>query len=343
MYTKQPKKILILNIMKILQEYTDENHRLSQKEIVDILEKDYDMSVDRKAVKRNIMDLIDAGYEIRYTEVPRKGGTILTDFYWRQKFTYEELRLLIDSLVSSKHIPYDFAKEMISKLESLSNQFFKSHIQHLHPIMKNRSKNKEIFLNISLLDEAIQKNKKVAFEYVEYSSDKKLHSKRNSDGTVRIYVISPYEMAAKDGKYYLICNYDKYNDISNYRVDRIKNLHILDEKRKPFEVLEGSDGQRLNLNDYLNEHIYMYFSDNSYVKIRIVKAMISDVIDIFGENVHFYDENETHISVRARVNERAVLQFAKNYAPDVVILSPMQLRNQVREELEKGLRAYQEE
>ena len=37
MYTIQPKKLLIINIFDILRKYTDENHRLSQKEIVEIL------------------------------------------------------------------------------------------------------------------------------------------------------------------------------------------------------------------------------------------------------------------------------------------------------------------
>ena len=70
--------------------------------------------------------------------------------------------------------------------------------------------------------------------------------------------------------------------------------------------------------------------------------MISDVIDLFGKNVQFYDESETHISVRVRVNERSILQFAKNFAPDVVILSPERLRNQMRLELKNALKAYQE-
>ena len=62
MYTKQPKKMIIINILDILKRYTDENHRLSQREIMDILEREYDMKVDRKAVKRNLMNLIDFGY-----------------------------------------------------------------------------------------------------------------------------------------------------------------------------------------------------------------------------------------------------------------------------------------
>lgn len=33
MYEKQPKKLLIVNILDILEKYSDENHRLSQKDI----------------------------------------------------------------------------------------------------------------------------------------------------------------------------------------------------------------------------------------------------------------------------------------------------------------------
>ena len=38
------KKLLILYILDILQKYTDEEHRLSQKEIQDILKKEYEMA-----------------------------------------------------------------------------------------------------------------------------------------------------------------------------------------------------------------------------------------------------------------------------------------------------------
>ena len=65
------KKLLILNILDILQKYTDSDHRLSQKQIADILRKEYDMTADRKAIKRNLMDLIDYGFDIDYEETIR--------------------------------------------------------------------------------------------------------------------------------------------------------------------------------------------------------------------------------------------------------------------------------
>ena len=361
-----PKKLLILYILDILQKYTDEEHRLSQKEIQDILIKEYEMPVDRKAIKRNLLNLIEYGSGIEYREVSRKeifrkksvvsdedsldledkgipeDDLLWTDFYLKQKFTNEELRLLIDSLLFSKHIPYSQAKKLITKLESLSNIYFKSRSQYIYPLPVDRTDNKQVFYNISILDEAIRKKQKVLFEYAEYHTDKKIHLKKREDGSVREYVVTPYQMAVQEGKYYLICNYDKYDDISNYRVDRIRNIQVLEEKGKPFETLKWSGHQPMNLNEYMKEHVYMYSSENAFVKFRIVKAMISDVIDLFGKGVNFSEETDTHVSVSVHLNERAAEQFAKNYAPDVVILQPKRLRDKLRDDLKKSWEAYED-
>ena len=115
-YTVPPKKMLILNILDILKKYSDENHRLSAKEIGDRLEKEYLQKVDRKAIKRNLLNLIDFGYEIEFSESTRinKNGeeeAITSDWYLVQEFTDAELRLLIDSLLFCKHIPYNLERQ----------------------------------------------------------------------------------------------------------------------------------------------------------------------------------------------------------------------------------------
>lgn len=121
---------------------------------------------------------------------------------------------------------------------------------------------------------------------MEYGTDKQLHKKARPDGTVREYVISPYQMAAKEEKYYLICNYDKYDDISNYHIDRIADIRILDVSAKAFGTLKAQ-GRTLDLAAYMKEHPYMYASENVRVKFWISRPMISDVIDLFGSDVHF--------------------------------------------------------
>lgn len=351
-YTRQPKKLIIMNILDILKKYTDENHRLSQKEIRDILAREYGMPIDRKSVKRNLMDLIDFGYDINYSESVRRHrdkdgeeqeNTILSDFYLVREFTDSELRLLIDSVLFSNHIPYQQDKELVEKLSSLSNVYFRSRIRHITRMPEDKTDNKQLFYNVELLDEAISKGRKVHFRYLEYRSDKKLHRRRHSDGSVREYIMNPYQLVAKEGKYYLICNYDKYDTVSNYRVDRITDIEILPEKAKPFDSLKGSDGKPLNLREYMEKHIYMFSGENVRVVFRAEKRLLSDIIDMLGKDIRFSDETDAHITVTAEVNEPAMEQLAKAYTPYIEIIRPLSLRQKMIDNLSKALSNYHEE
>ena len=348
---RQAKKLSLFNTLEILKKYTDEDHRLTQAELLDLLKQDYDMEVDRRTVKSNLMDLIELGYEIESQETSRmirnektgevEESTIMSSFYLVREFSRSELRLLIDSLLFSKHLPYSQCKELVMKLESLSNKYFRASMNYICTMPEDKTNNKQVFYNIDVLDEAISKERKVSFKYLEYGIDKVQHPKLDKDGEERVYVVSPYQMAAKEGKYYLICNYDKYDDVSNYRIDRITEIKIIDENAKPFEKLKWSNGQKLNLADYMKKHVYMYSSEDSTVRFRIVKPMISDIIDMFGKDVRFYDETEDTVCVKVKVNEAAMVQFAQSYAPDVEILEPLSLREEVKESLKKGYKAYE--
>ena len=347
---RQSKKLSLFNTLEILKKYTDEDHRLTQAEIVELLKQDYDMEIDRRTVKSNIMDLIELGYEIESQETTRmirnektgevEESTIMSSFFLVRDFSKAELRLLIDSLLFSKHLPYSQCKELVMKLEALSNKYFRASMNYISTMPEDKTNNKQVFYNIDILDEAIGKGRKVSFKYLEYGTDKKQHPKLDKNGEERVYVASPYQMVAKEGKYYLICNYDPYDDVSNYRIDRITDIEILDVKIKSFEKLKGSNGQRFDLSEYMKKHVYMYSSEDSTVCFRIIKSMISDIIDMFGKDVRFYDESEESVCVKAKVNEAAMVQFAQSYAPDVEILEPVKLREQVKQELKNGLQVY---
>ena len=350
MELKQPKKLLIVNILDILRKYSDEEHRLSQREITELLKSEYGMVADRKAIRRNILGLMECGYEIEYKESERmvpnpKTGEpeksyIWSDFYLVRDFTDAELRLLIDSVLSSGHIPHNQRLDLMKKLEGLSSKYFRAHVRHIHTVTDPLPRNQQLFMTIETLDEAISSGKKVAFNYLEYGTDKKEHRKRRPDGSAREYVVSPYQMAVKEGKYYLICNYDKYDDISNYRVERISNIRLLEEPAKPFASLHGADGQRLNLQKYMSEHIYMYAGGSVRARFRIWKPLVSDVLELFGPDVSFSDEEESYVTVTAWVTERAMEQFAKNFGPDVLVLEPKSLVDSVRQSAEELLQAY---
>lgn len=170
---KQSKKLIIMNILKILKEHSDVEHPLTQKEIQNILEFEYDEKVDRKAIKRNLMNLIDFGYDINYTEKTRqkKNGEheiVYTDWYLEREFEDSELRYIIDGLLFSKHIPTSQCKQLIDKISRLSSNEDKIKIKHMNNLPENTIQNKELFYTIEVLDEAIDKQRQVQFTYNVY-------------------------------------------------------------------------------------------------------------------------------------------------------------------------------
>ena len=346
MYTKQPKKMLIMNILDILRKYTDEDHRLSQREIMEILESEYDMKAERKSVKRNLMNLIDWGYNIEYSESVRvnKNGEeeiLYTDWYLERDFSDAELRLLIDSLLFSKHIPYSQCKELIEKIEGLSNRYFKSRVKHIRTMPTNVADNKQLFYTIEQLDRAISKGHQVSFYYNEYKTDKKMYPRKNAEGKAREYIVNPYQIAATNGRYYLICNYDKYDNVSNYRLDRITNIKVLDTPVKPTKQVKGLENG-LNLPKHMAEHIYMFTGDSVPVTFRAKKYLVSEIIDWFGKDINFSNETEEEVTVRVTVNLEAMRKWALQYAMHVKVLEPEKLVVMVKEDVAKAAEMYKE-
>ena len=348
MKSAKPKKLLIMNILDILRRYTDAEHRLSQKDIVEILKTEYDMVADRKSIKRNIQSLIEFGYDINFSEalrmIPNKDGEleesyILSDFYLEREFSDSELRLLIDGLLFSKHIPYSQCKELVGKLEGLSNQYFKSRVRYIKTLPDNLPNNRQLFYTIEILDEAISKGKQVSFNYNHFETDKKLHPAMNDDGSVKEYIINPYQIAAANGRYYLICNYDKYDNVSNYRLDRITNIKLLDSPVKPQDKVKGLENG-FNLPKHMAEHLYMFSGGSIPVAFTAKKYLLNDLLDWFGKDITITDENETEVAVRVNVNEQAMRRWAMQYALHIKILSPESLVGQIKEDLKMAFSKY---
>ena len=326
MYTIPPKKMVTINILNILKKYSDMDHRLTQQDIADILKKEYYMDVDRKTIKRNLMNLLDLDCGIDYTEISRKDEkgnetSICTDWYIQPEFNDSELRLLIDSLLFSKNIPHTQCKQLIDKIIGLSNVYFNRKVNHICNLPDNQPENKEVFYTIDVLDEAISQNKKVAFVYNSYGVDKKLHPRRNEE-----HIVNPYQMVATNGRYYLICNYDKYDDIANYRVDRMTNIRIIDEPRKPIKSL--TEGE-LNLPKHMAEHLYMFAGDSIRAKFKARTYLIDQLIDWYGKDVKINSLNDEECMVEVIVNRESFYYWALQYGPHIEVVEPNDMRERI--------------
>ena len=60
----EPKKLALLRIWQILLKHSDYDHPLTQEDIIKYLDTEYGISMERKAVGKNIADLRDAGIDL---------------------------------------------------------------------------------------------------------------------------------------------------------------------------------------------------------------------------------------------------------------------------------------
>ena len=328
MYGTGTKKMLNMLILDILKEYSDSDHRLLQQDIINLLESNYGISCERRAVKNNIVSLRDMGYDIS----EGKG------YYLRTRdFTDAELRLLIDGVFTSGAITDKEAHQLVNKLEKYSNRFFKAHVSHIHSTSSGKNaENQNVMNSIAAIDVAISKGKKISFSYLQYGIDFKLHPKRS----IR-YVVSPYQMISNKGKYYLVGNYDEYDDISHYRMDRITDVEILNENRKPMKTIKGLENG-LSISNYIAEHVYMYSGESIRVKLRTSENLMDALIDSFGKDFRVSFGEDDDIVVSLKCNPDAFFYWAMQYGQNIEVLEPKSMRDRIQQASQEIYKKYKD-
>lgn len=99
------RKISIVYIMQILQRESDRDHPLSQQNIIEILKDQYNLSMERKSVRRNLEFLKEAGFPVVCREADRMiqghAAHLSLDWYWDHSFDKDDLQTLVDLLYFS--------------------------------------------------------------------------------------------------------------------------------------------------------------------------------------------------------------------------------------------------
>ena len=323
MYATGNKKMLNMLILEILRNYTDEDHSLTQQEIIKLLELNYGMECDRRSVKNNVLSLKELGEECGF-EISMEKGYRLSS----REFDDAELRILIDSVLFSKSISTRQAKDLIKKIRNLASKYFNAKVSHVCNLPElNRTINKQAMYSMDVINDAIAEKRKINFIYNDIGTDFKLHPRREEP-----YVVNPYQIVANNGRFYLICNYDKYDNVAHFRIDRMTDVHELEEKIKPMKEVPELDG-RLNLPKHMAEHIYMFNGPSSAIKLATTADMMSDLVDWFGTDFKILEQDGDKIVVRLNCNEKAMRFWALQYGPYVEVLGPESLREQIKTDI----------
>lgn len=323
----ESKKLALIRIWQILKDYSDYDHPLTQEDIAVKLENEYGIVIERKAISRNISLLKEAGVDIE----SRRAGSYLEC----RDFEDSELHMLIDGVLSSKHITARHSKDLIDRICSLSNKYFRSSVKHIHSVNDwSKTDNQALFYNIELIDAAIEERKQIHYDYNKYGIDKKLHK------TSQQYV-SPYLMILHNQRYYLMAYSEYWHNMVFHRLDRITNMTIIDRKATPIKNVPGYENG-INYKELSSTMPYMYSDQPEYIDFIADEGIIDQIVDWFGNDVRIMKSNEEgKVRVSVKASPTAMEFWAMQYINHVEILSPEPLRIRMREVLNNGLKKYQ--
>lgn len=310
-------KLIDIRILEILRKYSSPERRLSQNEIIKFLDMEYGIEIARGALAEYIAELREAGYIAGMRGV-----------YSVNEFSDTELRLLIDGVMFGKHVPGADAKLLIDKLKKQSEYTMKNRVKYICYLEGiNRTSNEKLYEVIDVIDEAIDKNRKIEVTQCYFGPDGELHDRGQS-------VVDPYYMVSEKLHYYLICNSGHNADLDIRRLDRISNVRILDDIREPIDKVYKQN-QQFDLTDFLKEHIYMTYGSSIHFKLKIVKKRIGEYIDWFGKGYRVVDKDDDYIIIADKANENAVYYWALQYGEIVEVIEPERFRQRIRDGVEK--------
>ena len=321
----EPTKLALVRILQILEQYSDFDHPLKQQEIIDHLDKDYGIAIERKAVGRNLSLLKEAGYDI----ASERRGSYLAE----RTFDDSELRMLIDGVLASRHITAKHSKELIERLCSLSNKYFRSHVKNIWSVNEwSKTDNQALFYNIEIVDAAIEQGKQIAFWYNKYGADKELHKTSDHRAT-------PYQMVLRNQRYYLIACNEKWKNLGHYRLDRITDIRLTDEPATPLRSLPGHESG-IDYKEYATSLPYMFTDKPERVEFLADPAIIDQIVDWFGDNARI-EQSGDKLKVSVKVSPMAMEYWAMQYLNFVEILSPVSLRSRIAANMEAARGKYQ--
>ena len=320
----EPTKLALVRILQILEQYSDFDHPLKQQDIIDYLDKDYGIVIERKAVGRNLSLLKEAGYDI----VSDRRGSYLAE----RTFDDSELRMLIDGVLASRHITAKHSKELIERLCSLSNKYFRSHVKNIWSVNEwSKTDNQALFYNIEIIDAAIEKKKQIAFSYNKYGADKKLH--KTSDQRV-----TPYQMILHNQRYYLVACHEKWKKLGHYRLDRITDIRLTDEPATPLRSLPGH-ANGMDYKEYATSLPYMFTDPLENIEFLSEPDIVDQIVDWFGDNARIQSCGDK-LKVFVKASPNAMEYWAMQYLNFVEILSPASLRSRIAANLEAARGKY---
>ena len=325
------QKLKMLYLVKIFTEETDDNHALTVAQIIEKLNS-CGVHADRKTLYQDFEELRTYGLDINV----RQEGRSHRYYLGARDFELPELKLLVDAVQSAKFITDKKSSELIKKLESLVSHYDARQL-HRQVMITGRVKsmNESIYYNVDKIHEAINGQKKIRFKYFQWNTKKEMELRRDGEW----YYTSPWALMWDDENYYLI-TYDSYYDkIVHYRVDKMLEIEILEEKREGQEQFEA-----FNIPKYSKSLFGMFSGEEVNVTLECCNFLTGVIIDRFGKEVSLIPVDEMHFRVRVLVAlSDQFLGWVLALGDAIRIVAPETVVFQMKEHLQKVSLMYRDQ
>ena len=322
------QKLKLLHVMKLFLEKTDEEHGLTIQEIIKNLDSN-GIKAERKSIYTDIELLKEYGLDIE----SRKGKQ--NDYFLASRaFETPELKLLVDAVQSSRFITLKKSQNLIKKIESLTSVYeAKKLSRQVFVVNRVKAQNESIFYNVDKIYEAITQNRKISFQYFEFTVDKEQRFRNNGEK----YIVSPYALCWDDDNYYLVSNYPKHDGLTHFRVDKMQNLEILEQSRVLYD-----EESSFNVADYQRKIFSMFSGTEISITLEMDNSLINVAIDRFGKDVFVHGKTDRtfRITIKVAVSP-AFLSWIFQFGSKVTIISPDFVVDDFKKMIAKTLGNYQ--
>ena len=263
------RKFRLLRVQHILERETDATHSIDMTQLIEFL-NDVNES-DRRTLYDDVRDLESIGTKVKIDKSVRPPRLSVEE----RTFSLSELKLMIDAIASSKYLTMEASQALIDKLKMFCSRYEANELNR-QTLLSNRAKriDNNFHNNVSIISNAIEQKKKLAFEYFRINTrGKRGYNKVSS-------IVSPWFTVYTDDKYYMIAYDGKMR--RNYRVDRMENIRILEEKQDGEEEYKQF---KLELPFRTQSMFNLFGEEKEYVTLRCPEYYYYTIEDKFGSNL----------------------------------------------------------
>ena len=304
------QKLKLLILKDYLLRNSDEKHPVTIPQIIEELGR-YDIKAERKSLYDDLEALRVYGLDI----VQSRGNY----YVGQRNFETPELKLLVDSIQSSKFITEKKTMSLIKKLEELASMY-DAQLLERQVYVRNRVKsmNESVYYNVDSIADAINQDRAIRFKYFEYTVTKERRIRRNGDW----YVVSPFALMWDDENYYMVAWDANAGSLKHYRVDKMLEITALKDARKGKEAFAEVD-----MAAYAKKTFGMFTGQDRSVRLRFKNILAGAVFDRFGRDVMLIPDGEDHFVVTLDVAvSPQFYSWVFGFGTDVEILSPDDIR-----------------